>query len=83
MNRHIYISNKERVSKKVDHPEGLSQKHDIDFADSVWLCLFMGDNEKVQHPSCSLASDWVLLIKSPVCYFLSMLFLFVIAYHIV
>jgi hypothetical protein len=39
----------------------LSQQNYMKIADSVWLTLYMRDNEQVQHPSRPLALAWYVL----------------------
>jgi hypothetical protein len=39
----------------------INQQNHKRIADSVWLILYMRDNEYVQHPSCPLAPAWAVL----------------------
>jgi hypothetical protein len=52
--RHAYFLN---IWKKVIHRKPLKQENYIKIAHSVWLSLYIRDNERVQHPSVPPSTD--------------------------
>jgi hypothetical protein len=51
----IHVTYRKKIWKQSDPSEALTTKYYKRIADSVWLSLYMRDNEYVQHPSRPLA----------------------------